>query len=449
MKEKALVLLIEHKFRELGELLSSLEPSDIAEMMADFPAEVLPLIFRLLSKDLAAQTFVEMDSEMQKRLIDAFSDLELKDVFDRLFLDDTVDIIEEMPANVVQRIIKGCSAEKRRVINEVLSYPDDSAGSIMTIEYVSLKPEMTVSDAFETIRRTGVDKETIYTCYVTDNDRHLIGLVTAKDLMLARPDDKVSRMMETNVISVNTIADKKEAAETISKYDFLELPVVDSENRLVGIVTVDDAIDVITEAAEDDFAKMAAIEPMEHSYFRTGVFTHSRKRIVWLLVLMLSATVTGAIITAYEEAFAALPLLIASLPMLMGTGGNCGSQASTMVIRGLALGEIEPRDVLRVLWKEMRIGLLIGLALAVVNTGRIFVTYNDSPDKLMLALVTGVTLIAVVLIAKALGCMLPLLAKKLKLDPALMASPLLATVCDTCVVLIYFNIATLVMGLGI
>jgi len=447
MKEKALVLLIEHKFRELGELLASLDAPDAAALLAEFPEEVLPLIFRLLPKGLAADTFVEMDADMQKRLIGAFSDLELKEVFDRLFVDDTVDIIEEMPANVVNRIIANCSNEKRRAINEVLSYPDDSAGSIMTIEYVGLKAQMTVSDAFMAVRKTGVAKETIYTCYVVDDDRHLIGLVTAKDLMLSEPDVKVGELMETRVISASTHTDKKEVAEMIRKYDFLALPVVDSENRLVGIVTVDDAIDVITEAAEDDFAKMAAIEPMENSYFKTGIFTHSRKRMVWLLVLMLSAAVTGAIITAYEEAFAALPLLIASLPMLMGTGGNCGSQASTMMIRGLAVGEVEPKDIGRVLWKELRIGAVIGLALAVVNTLRIFITYHGRPDCLMLALVTGITLIAVVLIAKSLGCALPLAAKKLHLDPALMASPLLATVCDTCVVLIYFNIATLFMNI--
>jgi len=449
MKEKALILLIEHKFRELGELLASLDPPDIAALLAEFPGEVLPIIFRVLPKDLAAQTFVEMDADMQERLIGAFSDLELKEVFDRLFLDDTVDIIEEMPANVVGRIIKNCSTEKRRAINEVLSYPDDSAGSIMTIEYVGLKKEMSVNDAFAAIRRTGVSKETIYTCYVIDDDRHLIGLVTAKDLMLAEQDATVGDLMEERVISANTMTDKKEVAEMIQKYDFLAMPIVDSENRLVGIVTVDDAIDVITEAAEDEFAKMAAIEPMEQTYFKTGVFTHSRKRIVWLLVLMLSATVTGAIITAYEEAFAALPLLIAALPMLMGTGGNCGSQASTMVIRGLAVGEITPGDFMRVLWKELRIGAMIGVLLAVVNTLRVLITYHSSPDRVMLAIVTGVTLIAVVLIAKTLGCMLPLAAKKLKLDPALMASPLLATVCDTCVVLIYFNIATFIMGLGL
>ncbi len=442
MKEKALVLLVEHKFRELAEFLSTLEPSDVGELLSDFPSEVLPLIFRLLPKDQAARSFVELDSDVQKRLIDAFGDMELKEVFDRIFLDDTVDIIEEMPANVVSRIIESSSSEKRRMINEILSYPDDSAGSIMTIEYIALKSEMTVRAAFDYIRSVGLDRETIYTMYILEGDRRLIGVVTAKDLMLASPTSTVGDIMETNVISANTLTPKEEVAELIKKYDFPALPVVDSEDRMVGIVTFDDAIDVIAESLEDDIAKMAAIEPMEQSYLKTGVFTHARKRILWLLVLMLSATLTGRIITAYEEAFAALPLLVASLPMLMGAGGNCGSQASTMVIRALAVGEIEARDFLRVLFKELRIGFIIGLVLAVFNTGRILLFYHAEPERFVLAAVTGITLVAVALLAKALGCVLPILAKLVKLDPALMASPLLTTVCDTCVVLIYFKIAT-------
>ena len=445
MKEKALVLLIEHKFKELRDLIVELCPADAAALMSEFPKEVLPVIFRLLPKEMAAETFVEMSSDAQTQLVEAFSDMELKSVMDQLFVDDMVDVLEEMPANVVRRIVGTCTPERRRVINEVLNYPDNSAGSIMTIEYIDFTPEMTVEEAFARIRKTGLNKETIYTCYVTDDNRHLIGLVTAKDLMLAESSQTVGEIMETNVISATTTTDKKEVADMISKYDFLALPIVDSENRLVGIVTVDDAIDVITEAAEDEFAKMAAMAPIEKEYFKTSVFTHAKKRIVWLLVLMISATITGAIITRYENAFAALPILVAFLPMLMDTGGNCGAQSSTMVIRGLAVGEIEPKDFFRVYFKEIRVGLLISGVLAVVNTARILIQYHNDDRKYLLALVTSLTLMCAVLIAKSLGCTLPLLAKKLKLDPAIMASPMLTTICDTCVVMIYFNIAMLIM----
>lgn len=449
MKERALILLVERKFTELRDLLTDMNPADIAVMLEEFPPEILPVIFRLLPKELAADTFVEMDTDLQQTLIDAFTDLELKEVVDKLFVDDMVDLIEEMPANVVKRILQHSSNEKRRMINEVLNYSKDSAGSVMTTEYVDLKQDMTVESAFKRIKRTGLKKETIYTCYVTDENRMLIGVITAKDLMLADLDDKIYDLMETNIIYVNTVEDKEEAAAKISKYDLLAIPVVDNELRLIGIITVDDAIDVLQEAAEEDFAKMAAISPSEESYFKTSVFQHVRKRVVWLLILMLSATITGAIITHYEDAFAVVPVLVAFIPMLMDTGGNCGSQASTTIIRGMALDEIKPKDFFSVLFKETRIGLSIGIILAVVNSVRVYIMYRSYEQSLRLMVVTGITLICTVVLAKILGCILPMVAKKLKLDPAIMAAPLLTTICDAIAILIFFNIALVIMNITV
>lgn len=447
MKERALVLLVERKFTELRELLQDMNSTDLAALLEEFPQELLPVIFRLLPKELAADTFVEMDTDMQQTLIAAFTDLELKEVVDNLFVDDMVDLIEEMPANVVKRILQHSSNEKRRMINEVFNYSKDSAGSVMTTEYVDLKADMTVVDAFKRIKRTGVNKETIYTCYVTDENRKLKGVITAKDLLLAESQDIVGELMETNIIYANTIEDKEEAAEKIRKYDLLAIPVVDNESRLIGIITVDDAIDVLQEAAEEDFAKMAAVQPSEESYFKTSVFVHVRKRIVWLLVLMISATFTGAILTHYEEAFAAVPILVSFIPMLMDTGGNCGAQSSTMIIRGLALNEIKLKDFFKVLFKEVRIGLLAGLILALVNSVRVYIMYRSYEQSIQLMIVTGITLIVAVVVSKSLGCILPMLAKRLKIDPAIMASPLLTTICDACVIAVFFNIALLIMDI--
>lgn len=444
-KERALVLLVERKFSELRALLVEMNAADVAALMEDFPKELLPLIFRLLPKELAADTFVEMAPDNQQLLIEAFSDLELKEVFDQLFLDDTVDIIEEMPANVIRRILKNSDPEMRRMINEVLKYPKDSAGSIMTIEYVDLKVSMTVDDAFKRIKRTALDRETIYTCYVTDDNRCLLGVITAKTLMLSDGDQIIGDLMEQNVIYAGTHDNKEQVAQLISKYSLLAIPIVDNETRLVGIVTVDDAIDVIHEATEEDFAIMNAMSPNEDTYFKTSVWKHAKGRIVWLLVLMLSATFTGAIITNYEQAFAAVPALVAFIPMLMDTGGNCGSQSSTTIIRALAMDEIKLKDFLRVWWHEIRIGAVVGIALVAVNTIRVLIQYHSFGQPWQLVLVTDLTLIAAVLIAKSLGCILPMLAKRIKLDPAICASPMLTTICDTCVVLIYFNIAMRVM----
>ncbi|NLB16914.1 MAG: magnesium transporter, partial [Clostridiales bacterium] len=432
----------ERKYKELRELLSDMEPVDIAALTSELPRDIIPLTFRLLPKELAADAFVEMDTDLQETLIQAFSDLELKEVLQQLFLDDTVDIIEEMPANVVKRILKNSDPSVRQDINEVLHYPKDSAGSVMTNEYVDLRLKMTVEDAFKRIKRVAIDRETIYTCYVTDQDRMLLGLVTAKTLMLSEPDDIIEDIMETNVISSLTTDDKEDCADKISKYDLLAIPIVDTENRLVGIVTFDDAIDVIKEATEDDFAKMAAVTPSENKYFRTSVLTHTKNRVIWLLVLMLSGILTGAIIAKFEDAIAAIPALVSFIPMLMDTSGNSGTQASTMVIRGMAMDEIHLRDFLRVWFKEIRIALLGGVILAAVNTARILIQYQASQESIYFAITTSITLLCVICIAKSFGVILPMLAKKLHLDPAVAASPVLTTICDICTVTIYFALIT-------
>lgn len=444
VEKKAKTLLEEKKIADLRILLSKLEPADVAILLNNFESNDMIITFRILSKELAAETFVEMDSDAQETLIHAFSDNELKQVLDELFLDDTVDIIEEMPANVVKRILKHTDSKTRKDINEILKYPKDCAGSIMTTEYVDLKQNMTVQDAIERIRKTGIDKETINTCYVTDRNRKLIGILSIRTLLLAESDKIIKDIMETNVISVETMEDKEEVARDLQKYDFLALPVVDTENRLVGIVTFDDAMDVITEENTEDFELMSAIQPSDESYFKTSVFKHAKNRIVWLLFLMLSATVTGAIITNYENAFAAIPILVSFIPMLMGTGGNCGSQSSTMIIRGLALEEIKFKDIFKVIWKEIRIALIVGVILSLVNGLRIFFMYDHD---IMLAVVVGLTLICTVILAKLLGCILPLLAKICKLDPAIMAAPLITTIVDTCSVLIFFNIAMWILNI--
>lgn len=448
MRNNVNELLDSREFGRIRVLFTAMEPADIAELLGEIDEQCLPILFRILPKELAAETFVEMDSDEQELLINAFSERELHDVVEELFVDDAVDIIEEMPANVVKRILRHTDSEMRNSINEILRYPKDSAGSIMTTEYVSLKKDMTVSEAFDRIRRTGVDKETIYTCYVTDTDRKLIGLVTVKELLLSPYNTVINTIMEKNIISVETLDDKEEVANMFDKYDFMSLPVVDKENRLVGIVTFDDAIDVIQEENTEDIQKMGALQPIEETYLKTPVWRHAKNRIVWLLLLMLSATITGSIIENYEAAFTALPILVAFIPMLMDTGGNCGAQSSTMIIRGLALDEITPKDIMKIMFKEIRIAVVVGLILAAVNTLRIYIMYSGQ-DPLFLSAVTGLSLIATVVIAKMLGGVLPILAKLCKLDPALMASPLITTIVDTCSVIIFFNIALWIMSWGI
>ncbi|MGI6011775.1 MAG: magnesium transporter [Ruminococcus sp.] len=443
MKEKIIQLLEEKKLGELREELQRINPADLAILLEDLDEKERLLVYRLLPKELAADTFSFMDSDMQEGLINGFTDRELREVLDQTFVDDTVDMIEEMPANVISRILRSSDAETREAINQILNYPKDSAGSIMTIEYVKLSRYLSVADAISRIRRVGMDKETIYTCYVTEY-RKLIGLVTVKDLLLAEDDQLVGDIMETNVIMVHTHDDKEDVAKQMSKYDFMAIPVVDDENRLVGIVTFDDAIDVLQEETTEDFSKLAAVAPNEDSYFKTSVLKHARSRIGWLLVLMLSATVSGAVLNYYEEAFQAVPLLVSFIPMLMGIGGNCGSQTSTLVIRGLALDEIHIKDFFKIIWKEFRIALIVSLTLAVVNGIRIQLTYHN----LTISLIIAFSMIGIVILGKLVGGMLPIIAKSLKLDPALMATPLITTILDTCSILIYFGIATHMLSLA-
>ena len=428
-------LLKEKKFFEVKNIMKDENAADLAVLFDELFGEVFGektefmILFRLLPKDLAAETFAHMNSDMQSHLIQMFSDKEIRDILDESFIDDTVDIIEEMKA-----------------INEILRYPKDSAGSIMTIEYVSLHKDMTVSEAFEKIRKVGVNKETIYTCYVTEN-RKLIGVITVKDLFMADEDDKIADIMETHIISVDTLEDKEIVGHMFRKYDFLALPVVDKDNRLVGIVTFDDAMDVIQDENTEDFSKMAAIAPNVESYFRTGIFKHAKSRIVWLLILMISATITQIITNRYEAAFAAVPLLVSFMPMIMDTGGNCGAQSSTLIIRGIALDEIHFSDFFKVVFKEFRISIIVSSVLAVVNGVRIYIMYQHKCDyPFMLALTIALSIIATVILSKVIGSMLPMLAKKCRLDPAIMATPLITTIVDCCSLFLYFNIATIVFS---
>lgn len=443
IKEKVLELTENKKYSDLHQYLEQLTTQDIALLFEDIDDEEMIKVFRLLQKDEAAEVFSYIDPDLQEKLINSFTDKELKQIVDDLYMDDTVDLIEEMPSNVVKRILKGVPKKERDVINELLKYPEDSAGTIMTTEFIDLKINMTVKDAFAKIKKIGINNETIYTCYVLDIRRKILGILDVKDLLLADEDELIKDIMETNVITVNTLDDKEEVAKKFDKYDLIALPVVDKEERLVGIVTIDDAIDVLQEENTEDFEIMAAITPSEDSYFKTSVLKHAKNRILWLLLLMISATLTGAILTHYENAFAAIPLLVAFVPMVMGTGGNCGSQSSTMIIRGMATDEIKLKDYFKAVWKELRVSWLVGIVLAVVNGIRIVVQYHD----LKIAIVVGLTLLFTVSIAKILGCSLPMLAKKLKMDPAIMAAPLITTILDSCSVLIYFKIAVTIMNI--
>lgn len=445
MLEKVLSLLEEKDFPELGALLKEMNPADVAELFEDLPRERMALVFRLLPKELAADAFAYMEPDEQSVLVEAFSDKELHDVVNELYVDDAADMIEEMPANLVKRILRHTDADTRRLINQILNYPKDSAGSIMTMEYVDLKRSMTVEQSFERIRAIGVDKETVYTCYVTDSRRKLVGIVTVKDLLLAPKTESVRDVMETNLISVTTHTDKEEVAALFGKYDFLAVPVVDNENRLVGIVTVDDAIDVLQDEATEDIEMMAAITPTDRPYMREGVFATWKKRIPWLLLLMISATFTGSIITSFEDALAASVVLTSFIPMLMDTGGNAGGQASVTIIRGLSLGEIEFRDVLKIVWKECRVALLCGATLAAANFVKLMLWDRVAAP---VAFVVCSTLIMTVLFAKVVGCTLPMLAKKIGFDPAVMASPFITTIVDALSLLIYFQIACAVLQIG-
>ncbi|MGN0450378.1 MAG: magnesium transporter [Ruminococcus sp.] len=448
LTETIRVLLEERKFNTLRDILTTMKPYDIAAIFEELQDEKTPILFRIMPKELAAETFVEMDDETQEFLIHGLSDSELKEVVDELFVDDAVDLIEEMPANVVKRILRQADKDMRKQINELLKYPEDSAGSIMTTEFIVLRPDMTAEMAIKRIRRTGVDKETIYTCYVTDNNNKLIGISTVKDLLLADDDDLVKDLMEENVISVNTLDDQEQVAQMFSNYNFLALPVVDNENRLVGIVTIDDAIDVIQEEATEDIEKMAAVLPSDKPYMRTSVWGIYRKRIPWLLVLMLSATFTSAIISSFEGALASVIVLSSFIPMITGSGGNAGSQASVSVIRALSLGEIEFKSMFKVLWKELRVSILCGATLAAANFIKLMIfDLNGNPNAFVIALVVSLTLLGTIMMSKIVGSSLPLLASKIGFDPAVMANPLISTVCDSLSLLIYFGIATSILNI--
>ncbi len=444
-------LIESKKYLTLRDIFVTMQPMDIAHLLGELGENRLALMFRLLPKELAAETFIEMDPEEQELLIRGFSDAELKDVVDELYVDDAVDLIEEMPANVVKRILRSADPEMRRTINELLNYPEDSAGSIMTTEYVSLRPDMTAEEAIKRIRRGAVDKETIYTCYVTDRNRKLVGYVTLKSLLLAEDDTQITDIMGTDTISVTTTDDQEEVANTFSKYDMSALPVVDKESRLVGIVTVDDAIDVMEEEATEDIEKMAAIMPTDKPYLKLSPFEIWKSRIPWLLLLMVSATFTGLIISSFESALAKWVALTAFIPMLMDTGGNTGSQASVTVIRALSIGDLEFSDFFRVVWKELRVAVLCAVSLAVVNFLKIqlvdVMLLGNTGVTVTVNLVICVTLAFTIICAKLVGCTLPLLAKKLGFDPAVMASPFITTIVDALSLLIYFQVASVLLGI--
>ena len=436
-------LLIKGDFKAVHSILDVMNVVDIALLLEELNEKELAIAFRLIPKDKAADVFSNMSNTMQTNLVEMFTEKELKEILDDLYMDDTVDLLEELPANLVTRILNAVDSSKRNSINLLLNYPEDSAGSIMTTEYVSLHQSMTVKEAMAHIKQVGIHKETIYTCYVLER-RKLIGIVSAKDLMTMNDDTVISEIMETEIISATTHTDQEEVAQLFSKYGLLAIPILDTGGLMVGIVTVDDAMDVMVEEATEDITIRAAMNPSEKSYFETSVFSHAKNRIVWLLVLMLSASITGAIITRYEDAFSAIPLLVSFIPMLMDTGGNCGSQSSTLIIRGLALNEIRFRDIFKVIFKEFRIALIVSVVLAFANGLRIFLVYHD----MKLAVVIGLSLIATVILSKLIGCVLPLAAKKVHLDPAIMAAPLITTLVDTCSIIIYFSIATQVFHLN-
>ncbi|MCD8223247.1 MAG: magnesium transporter [Clostridiales bacterium] len=437
-------LLESRNFHQIKEVLADANPADVAAFMEDLDAEKTMLIFRILPKELASDVFAELTVEKQEHIINSITDSEIQTLVEDLFVDDAVDMVEELPANVVKRVLQNATPETRRLINQFLQYPEDSAGSIMTAEYVGLRGSMTVEEAFAYIRKYGVDKETIYTCYVMDARRKLEGVVTVRDLLMNPYETVISDIMDDQVISAVTTEDQEHVMETFRDYDLLSLPVVDREGRLVGIVTIDDIVDVMEEEATEDFEKMAAMIPSEKPYLKTSVFLLAKNRIIWLLVLMLSGMITGGILERYEAAFAVIPLLVTFIPMLTDTGGNSGSQSSTMIIRGMAVGEIEPSDVLQVIWKEVRVGLLTGSALCLVNLIQLSIRY---PGRGLICLTVSLSILATVVIAKTVGGILPILAKSLRLDPAIMAAPLITTIVDGLSLVIYFQIATLLLGL--
>lgn len=447
--QEIISLYHEKKYSQIKEIFSEMNPTDVAGLFEEFAPERQVLFFRLLPKEEAAETFVELDNDTQEAIIRAFSDTELREVLDELYLDDTVDIIEEMPATIVKRILKNTDAHTRAMINTLLKYPEDSAGSIMTPEFVDLKRNNTVEDAIKRIRRTGVDKETIYTCYVTDESRHLIGVITVKELLLHDNDDRIEDLMEEKVIYINTHDDQEKAADLLIKYDFLALPVVDMENRLVGIITVDDAMDVLQDENTEDIQKMNAIVPNEKPYLKMSVFETWKSRIMWLMFLMVSATFTSLILNAFENKLSAMIVLTSFIPMLTGTSGNAGGQASAVIIRAISLKEINYKDIFKVMWKEFRVGLVCGLTLAAVNFVKIWLIdrslFGMDGITINVDLVISLTLVIEIIFAKMVGCAFPIIAKKLKFDPAVISSPFITTVMDALSLLVYFWLATAIL----
>ena len=442
-EERILQMLDERKFKELKEELEHMYPVDLAELMEDFNQKQLVMVFRLLAKEEAAETFTEMDSDMRETLIGGLTDSELEEVMEEMYLDDTVDVLEEMPANVVDRLLMATDEETRQQINQLLQYPEDSAGSVMNVDYIALRKEMTVAESILKIRQVGINKETIYTCYVTEK-RKLIGMVDVKELLTTSESKTIEEIMDTNVLYAHTTDDQEEAAQTINKYGLIALPIVDHEMCMVGIVTVDDAMDVLQEETTEDISIMAGVNPSDDSYFETTVFEHVKSRLPWLLFLMLSATVTQMIMNRYESALAVMPQLAGFIPMLTGTGGNCGSQSSTLVIRGISVGEIEFGDLFKVIFKEIRVAVLISLILSVVNGIRIIIM---GQGDVMIAVTIGLTMACTIVIAKVVGCTLPLLAEKVGLDPAIMATPLISTLVDISTISVYFAIVSAVFSL--
>ena len=436
--EHLLELAKEKKYRLLKEELVELNEVDIASFIEELDSERTVIVFRMLPKALATEVFAELPVDKQSHIINSITDKELSEIVEELYVDDAVDLVEELPATVVRRVLQNTKPETRKLINQFLNYPENTAGSIMTAEYVGLKKTMTVEQCFAYIRHHAVDSETIYTCYVMDEKRMLDGVVTVKDLLLQPYERLVGDIMDTHVIKAQTTDDQEQVADTMNKYGLLSMPVVDSEDRLVGIITVHDVMEVMEEEATEDFEKMAAMLPSEKPYLKTGVFQLARNRIPWLMILMLSSMVTGGILLKYENAFSVIPLLVTFIPMLMDTGGNSGSQASTMIIRGMAVGEVEPADILKVMWKEIRVGMLCGLSLALVNFVRLMIQY---PGQVLICLTVVISLFCTVIIAKTIGCVLPIAAKTIHLDPAIMASPMITTIVDACSLMIYFQLA--------
>ena len=442
--EELMDLLFTRQFRKLKDILTEMNEVDIATFIEELDSEKTVVVFRMLPKELASDVFACLEVDKQEHIINSITDYELGTIVDDLFVDDAVDMLEELPANVVKRVLKNARPDTRKLINQFLNYPENSAGSIMTAEYVGLKQSMTVEQAFAYIRKNGVDKETIYTCYVMDAKRRLEGVVTVKDLLMNPYEEIIGNIMDTHVIKAFTTEDQEKVADSFQKYDLLSLPVVDHEERLVGIVTVDDVVDVMEQEATEDFEKMAAMLPSEKPYLKTSVFQLAKNRLPWLMILMVSSMVTGGILLKYENAFAAIPLLVTFVPMLMDTGGNSGSQASTMIIRGMAVGEVEPSDIMKVVWKELRVGVLCGVGLALVNFIRLMLQY---PGQLMICLTVVMSIFFTVIIAKTIGCTLPILAKVIHLDPAIMAAPMITTIVDACSLMIYFQLACRLLGL--